>query len=179
MDLLSPHCPIRYIITINALKEGWECPFAYILASLANKTSKVDVEQILGRILRQPYQTKFKDPLLNMSYVLASSNDFNDTLQSIIEGLNNAGFTKKDCRTAENIPATTIVTSQQDEPTDLFSLILEDDNDISPATFFNLEDVKYEIQNSIKQQVELMPTQEEAEANEENEKNMMMLLKME
>ena len=52
VDLLSPGCPIRYIITVNALKEGWDCPFAYILASLANKTSPVDVEQILGRILR-------------------------------------------------------------------------------------------------------------------------------
>jgi type III restriction enzyme len=48
VDVLSPGCPIRYIITINALKEGWDCPFAYILASLANKTSKTDVEQIVG-----------------------------------------------------------------------------------------------------------------------------------
>ena len=39
VDLLSPDCPVRYIITVNALKEGWDCPFAYILASLANKTS--------------------------------------------------------------------------------------------------------------------------------------------
>ena len=49
-DLMSPSCPIRYIITVNALKEGWDCPYAYILASLANKTSQVDVEQILGRM---------------------------------------------------------------------------------------------------------------------------------
>ena len=47
-DLMSERWPIRNIITVNALKEGWDCPFAYILASLANKTSKVDVEQILG-----------------------------------------------------------------------------------------------------------------------------------
>lgn len=25
-DLMSPNCPIRYIITVNALKEGWDCP---------------------------------------------------------------------------------------------------------------------------------------------------------
>ena len=49
-DLMSPSCSIRYIITVNALKEGWDCPYAYILASLANKTSQVDVEQILGRM---------------------------------------------------------------------------------------------------------------------------------
>ena len=66
-NLLSPTCKIRYIITVNALKEGWDCPFAYILASLANKTSSVDVEQILGRILRQPYARQHKAALLNAS----------------------------------------------------------------------------------------------------------------
>ena len=53
-ELMSEDCPIRYIITVNALSEGWDCPFAYILASIANKTSQVQVEQILGRILRLP-----------------------------------------------------------------------------------------------------------------------------
>ena len=47
-NLMSRDCEIRYIITVNALKEGWDCPFAYILASLANRTSTVDVEQIFG-----------------------------------------------------------------------------------------------------------------------------------
>lgn len=55
INLMDRDCPVRFIITVNALKEGWDCPFAYILASLANKTSRIDVEQILGRILRQPY----------------------------------------------------------------------------------------------------------------------------
>ena len=95
-DLLSPDCPIRYIITVNALKEGWDCPFAYILASLANKTSQVDVEQILGRILRLPHTTQHSRPALNMSYVLTSSNDFDQTVKQIIQGLNSAGFSDKD-----------------------------------------------------------------------------------
>ena len=101
MDLLSPDCPVRYIITVNALKEGWDCPFAYILASLANKTSQVDVEQILGRILRLPYTAEHRAKALNMSYVLTSSNDFNDTVQQIIRGLNSAGFSDRDYRLAE------------------------------------------------------------------------------
>ena len=83
VDLLSPDCPIRYIITVNALKEGWDCPFAYVLASLANKTSQVDVEQILGRILRLPYTCEHRHPSLNMSYVLTSSNDFDDTVRPV------------------------------------------------------------------------------------------------
>ena len=104
VDLLSRDCPIRYIITVNALKEGWDCPFAYILASLANKTSKVDVEQILGRILRQPYAKRHSLPLLNTSYVLTCSNDFRSTLEGIVKGLNLAGFSRKDFRVGE-VPA--------------------------------------------------------------------------
>ncbi len=100
-DLLSRDCPVRYIITVNALKEGWDCPFAYILASLANKTSRVDVEQILGRVLRLPYTTKHREELLDLSYVFTSSNDFRSTVESVIEGLNRAGFSKKDYRVAE------------------------------------------------------------------------------
>lgn len=80
-NLMQRDCPIRFIITVNALKEGWDCPFAYILASLANKTSKVDVEQILGRILRQPYARKHASGLLNTSYVFTCSNDFHNTLE--------------------------------------------------------------------------------------------------
>lgn len=103
VDLLSPDCPIRYIITVNALKEGWDCPFAYVLASLANKTSQVDVEQILGRILRLPYTCEHRHPSLNMSYVLTSSNDFDDTVRRIIQGLNSAGFSDKDYRLAPSL----------------------------------------------------------------------------
>ena len=98
VDLLSKACAVRYIITVNALKEGWDCPFAYILASLANKTSAVDVEQILGRVLRQPYTRQHQHFLLNSSYVLSCSNDFRHTLDSIVKGLNGAGFSRKDYR---------------------------------------------------------------------------------
>ena len=64
VDLKSPDCPIRYIITVNALKEGWDCPFAYILATVANRTSSVDVEQILGRVLRLPDTRKNPNNIL-------------------------------------------------------------------------------------------------------------------
>ena len=106
-DLMSKGCQVRYIITVNALKEGWDCPFAYVLASLANKTSRVDVEQILGRILRQPHTIQHKDPMLNMSYVFTCSANFRNTLESITKGLNNAGFSERDYRvaSAESEPA--------------------------------------------------------------------------
>ena len=98
IDLMQPDCEVRYIITVNALKEGWDCPFAYILASLANKSSAVDVEQILGRVLRLPFTRQHNEKLLNLSYVFTSSNNFLQTLDKIILGLNKAGFSAKDYR---------------------------------------------------------------------------------
>lgn len=100
-DLMSKTCEVRYIITVNALKEGWDCPFAYILASLADKSSQIDVEQILGRVLRMPHVQQHPEQLLNMSYVFTASNRFLDTLTSIVKGLNRAGFSEKDCRTVD------------------------------------------------------------------------------
>lgn len=98
VDLLSPECPVRYIITVNALKEGWDCPFAYVLATVANRSSAVDVEQILGRVLRLSYTRKNKSEVLNLSYVITSSADFHQTVKKVVAGLNSAGFSSRDCR---------------------------------------------------------------------------------
>lgn len=95
-DLMSAECPIRYIITINALKEGWDCPFAYVLASLANKQSPTDVEQLVGRILRQPYTAKCENKFLNSAYVFTCSVNFGDTVEKIVKTLNGEGFSKDD-----------------------------------------------------------------------------------
>lgn len=94
IDLLDKDCKIRYIITINALKEGWDCPYAYILASIANKNSTANVEQLIGRVLRQPNAIKYKNQDLNMSYVLTCSNDFDTTAKSVIAGLNGLDLAK-------------------------------------------------------------------------------------
>lgn len=102
IDLMSRKCAVRYIITVNALKEGWDCPFAYVLATIANRSSVVDVEQIVGRILRLPQARESQCPWLNMSYVFTNSNDFQRTLDEVVKGLNNAGFSQKDYRLAGN-----------------------------------------------------------------------------
>lgn len=103
IDLLSRDCPIRYIITVNALKEGWDCPFAYILATVANRTSSVDVEQILGRVLRMPYAKSSQEDVLNLSYVITSSVDFHKTLDNVVSGLNSAGFSSRDYREIDSM----------------------------------------------------------------------------
>lgn len=113
IDLMSPKCPVRYIITVNALKEGWDCPFAYILASLADRSSAVDIEQILGRVLRQPYVMPHTNALLNVSYVLTASAKFTETLQSIIRGLESAGFSKNDYRAVDTPETVAPQTTEQ------------------------------------------------------------------
>ncbi len=102
-DLMSANSETRYIITIDALNEGWDCPFAYILATVANKTSPVAIEQIVGRILRKPYTKEYNEKLLNMSYVLTSSNQFQSVLQQIVEALNHQGFSKEDSQVLEYV----------------------------------------------------------------------------
>ena len=101
IDLMAKNCPVRYIITINALKEGWDCPFAYILASLADRSSAVDVEQIVGRVLRLPETRQNPDAALNMSYVLTASARFQETLNNVVKGLNRAGFSEDDYRSID------------------------------------------------------------------------------
>lgn len=128
VDLMSADCPVRYIITVNALKEGWDCPFAYILASLADRSSKVDVEQILGRVLRLPHVRKNVNAMLNMSYVFTASAKFSETLDSIVAGLNRAGFSSKDYRQEDKVeidetpvvvvPQTTVVESSSSKSND-------------------------------------------------------------
>lgn len=101
INLMQRDCPVRYIITVNALKEGWDCPFAYVLGSLADKSSAVDVEQILGRILRMPHVQQHAHDLLNLSYVFTASSRFMDTIQSVVRALNRAGFSENDYRMFE------------------------------------------------------------------------------
>lgn len=103
VDLLDEACPILYIITINALKEGWDCPFAYVLATIANRSSPVDVEQILGRVLRLPHTKRNLSSVLNASYVITSSADFQGTLSRVVESLNKAGFSEKDYRIGSSV----------------------------------------------------------------------------
>ena len=126
-NLLSRKCEIRYIITVNALKEGWDCPFAYILASLANRNSSVEVEQIVGRILRQPYAERHGGGLLNLSCVFTSSIEFGKTLDKIVAGLEGAGFTKDECRVADYVePAPKVEQPPLDE---IFALETENAGD--------------------------------------------------
>ena len=96
IDLFSRDCKIRYIITVNALAEGWNCSFAYVLVSVANLGSKIAVEQIIGRIIRLPYAKKKANEGFNRSYVFASARNFNEAAGQIISGLETNGYSRSD-----------------------------------------------------------------------------------
>lgn len=167
IDLLSKDCEIRFIITINALKEGWDCPFAYILASLANKSSAVDVEQILGRILRQPYVKEHKNPFLNLSYVFTASTAFQETLENIVKGLQKSGFSKDDYRVIEEVeekqsPEEVIKQDlfggmeEQEKKTmlDTTAISLPSDNDVGSENLQKIQDKAIEESKAFEKEVE-------------------------
>ena len=90
--LLSRECPIRFIITKQALQEGWDCPFAYILTILTNPSSKTGITQLVGRILRQPYASKTGVAMLDESYVFCFSRRGNELLQEVRKGFGLEGL---------------------------------------------------------------------------------------
>ncbi len=97
-DLLSKTSKVNYIITVNALKEGWDCPFAYVLVSASRIGSRVAVEQTIGRILRMPNVQDKKNAELNYSYVYSSTENFSKASSSIVKGLESNGYSKDDLR---------------------------------------------------------------------------------
>ena len=90
--LLSRDCPIRFIITKQALQEGWDCAFAYVLAILTNPSSKSALTQLVGRILRQPYARKTGVPWLDESYVFAFRRPGAELLGEIRRGFGKEGL---------------------------------------------------------------------------------------
>ena len=98
LNLLSQDCKIRYVVTVNALKEGWDCPFAYVLVSVADIGSKLSVEQTIGRILRRPNTSDKKNIDLNYSFVFTSSESFSKASSAVISGLEANGFSRADLR---------------------------------------------------------------------------------
>jgi len=92
VDLLHRDCPIRYIITVDALKEGWDCPFAYILSVVSNMESKTAIEQLIGRVLRMPYIEEKQKVELGYSYVFVASKNFETVADTIGDTLVKNGF---------------------------------------------------------------------------------------
>lgn len=91
-DLLSPTNRVRVIITKQALQEGWDCPFAYVLCALAASANFSAMTQLVGRILRQPHAEKTGVPLLDECYVITHHADTARVVEAIKTGLEEDGL---------------------------------------------------------------------------------------
>ena len=87
IDLFKQDCPVRFIITVDALKEGWDCSWAYVLCSVAEMRSDTAVEQIIGRVLRLPNARRKQAPELNRAYAFATSQNFSETARALEDAL--------------------------------------------------------------------------------------------
>ncbi len=97
LGIADPACPVKFVITQKALAEGWDCPFAYILVSMASLSSATAVEQLLGRVLRQPDASHRQSNALNQSYAFVVSRDFADTAGALRDRLvAGAGFERRE-----------------------------------------------------------------------------------
>lgn len=92
-DISSQKCPVRFIITVQKLREGWDCPFAYVLCSLKESRSATAIEQIVGRIMRLPGARLKQHPDLNCAYALSVSDSLPEVLNELKEALESNGFT--------------------------------------------------------------------------------------
>lgn len=95
IDLFARDCQIRYVITVEALKEGWDCSFAYVLASLQSVGSSKDVEQLLGRVLRMPYAKTRQQDALNKAYAHIVAENFAEAASALKDRMvQNMGFSR-------------------------------------------------------------------------------------
>lgn len=108
LGIADPACPVKFVITQKALAEGWDCPFAYILVSMAALSSATAVEQLLGRVLRQPGASHRQAKALNQSYAFVVSRNFAETAGALRDRLvSGAGFERRE--------VTEFVTAAKDE----------------------------------------------------------------
>lgn len=92
-DINAANCPVRIIITVEKLREGWDCPFAYVLCSLKETRSATAIEQIVGRILRLPGAKPKQHPDLNCAYAFSVSDSMPEVLNELRQALESNGFT--------------------------------------------------------------------------------------
>ena len=98
IDILQSDVPIRYVITIAALREGWDCPFAYVLCSVAESRSVTAIEQILGRVMRLPQASWKNHDELNMAYAFATSAHFSEVANTLTDALVQSGFERQEAK---------------------------------------------------------------------------------
>ena len=110
-DLMAETCPVRYIITVDKLREGWDCPLAYVLGSIGNAATPTAVEQLIGRVLRMPNANPTRVPALDRAYAFVLSDDVLQTAMHLRDRMvETCGF---DDRSAEDALRVTTAQTQR------------------------------------------------------------------
>lgn len=104
-QLGDPDYP-QFIITVDKLREGWDCPNAYVLFTFRSTTSSTAVEQVLGRVLRMPNVRRKQHETLNRSYAYVVSGELAATVQGLRDGLVQSGFERLDTKQLIQLPDT-------------------------------------------------------------------------
>ena len=149
LDLASRDCPVRFVITVQALREGWDCPFAYVLCSLQKLSSATAVEQLLGRVLRMPYASKRGREALNRAYAHVCEAKFSSAAHELTDRLiNNMGF--------EALDVASMVVQQSLLPLFDENMPVATADIAQVATNFVANDIPPELQNAAGVQVQQM-----------------------
>lgn len=142
INLFDPGCPIKYIITVQALKEGWDCSFAYVFCSTARVHSAKDAEQLLGRVLRMPYVKHRQHEDLNKAYAHVSVVSWCDAVSRIRDNLIGMGFEDVEAESniqyeqghlnisEESYPSNIVIYSKQPPTTSSLNLALQADTTV-------------------------------------------------
>ncbi|MFR0363356.1 DEAD/DEAH box helicase family protein [Streptomyces sp. MCC20] len=67
----NPDSPVRIIISVGMLKEGWDVKSVYVIASMRASVSEVMTEQTLGRGMRLPFSKYTDVEILDTLEILA------------------------------------------------------------------------------------------------------------
>ena len=118
IDLFDPQCSIEYVITVEALKEGWDCSFAYVFCTVSRIRSAQNMEQLFGRVLRMPYAKRHRAAELNRAYAYVSEPSAGAAAQALTEKLVNMGFEEEEAQASvqADLPGTDVGSALLDQP---------------------------------------------------------------
>jgi len=137
LDIFQPDCPIEFVITIEALKEGWDCSFAYVFCSVKQVSSSKDAEQLLGRVLRMPYAKRRVIEDLNRAYAHLSTNSLAQAAKELADKLISMGF--------EELEVATFLRQQDSSQGELFG----SNDEANPPSKLSLTTLMVEVEDVI------------------------------
>jgi len=147
VNLFDPNNKIEAVITIEALKEGWDCSFAYVFCSVATVHSKKDVEQLLGRVLRMPYARERVHTELNRAYAHVSSTSWTKAAEQMEDCLVDMGFDKLEAEQYTQVQLPVNIEPVAFKPQEPVVFILTEEPDLSKFDLVERSQLKIETGN--------------------------------